>query len=185
MRCGVIRLAGFGAMSLRFFRARTLRFRGRRSLRRLGLRWRRSLTACWFAPASPYARRGALWDAYRKYYGKDDASVLVWRAPTVVMNPSVPRGVIEEAFEADPASAAAEYGAEFRTDVETFVSREAIEACVSFGVRERPPVLDEYYIGVRRSGGGSADAMTLAVGHRQLTTDGDRCLARASASVLA
>jgi hypothetical protein len=95
--------------------------------------------------SSPYARRGALWDAYRRHFGKDDASVLVWRAPTVVMNPSVPSRVIDEAYEADPLSAAAEYGAEFRTDVETFVAREVVEACVSLGVRERPPVVDEYY----------------------------------------
>ena len=38
--------------------------------------------------SSPYARRGALWDSYRKHYGKDDAQVLVWRAPTLTMNPS-------------------------------------------------------------------------------------------------
>ena len=89
--------------------------------------------------SSPYARRGALWDAYRRCYGKDDPSVLVWRAPTVTMNPSVPQRVIDEAFEADPVSAAAEYGAEFRTDVERYISREAVEVCVSLGVRERPP----------------------------------------------
>jgi hypothetical protein len=117
--------------------------------------------------SSPYARRGALWDSYRKYFGKDDAPVLVWRAPTLVMNPSVPSRVIEEAFEADPASAAAEYGAEFRTDVETFVSREAVEACVSTGCFERPPVVDEYYSGFVDPSGGSADAMTICVGHRQ------------------
>ena len=117
--------------------------------------------------SSPYARRGALWDAYRRYHGKDDAPVLVWRAPTVVMNPSVPSRVIDEAYEADPASAAAEYGAEFRTDVETFVAREVVEACVSLGVRERPPVVDEYYMGFVDPSGGSADAMTMAVGHRQ------------------
>ena len=117
--------------------------------------------------SSPYARRGALWDSYRKYFGKDDAPVLVWRAPTLTMNPSVPSRVIEEAFEADPASAAAEYGAEFRTDVETFVSREAVEACVAPGVRERPPVLDEYYSAFVDPSGGSADAMTLAIGHRE------------------
>jgi hypothetical protein len=126
--------------------------------------------------SSPYARRGALWDAYRKHYGKDDASILVWRAPTLVMNPSVPSRVIEEAYEADPASAAAEYGAEFRTDVETFVSREAVEACVAVGVRERPPVLDEYYMGFVDPSGGSSDAMTLAIGHRQDDTVVIDCL---------
>jgi hypothetical protein len=74
--------------------------------------------------SSPYAKRGALWDAYRRHYGKDSPA-LVWKAPTRVMNPSVPQSVIDAAIEADPASAAAEYGTEFRADVETFVSREA------------------------------------------------------------
>ena len=45
------------------------------------------------------------------------------------MNPTVPQSIIDEAAEADPANAAAEYGAEFRTDVESFVSREVIEQC--------------------------------------------------------
>ena len=117
--------------------------------------------------SSPYARKGALWDAYRRHYGKDDASVLVWRAPTLVMNPSVPQATIDEAYEADPASAAAEYGAEFRTDVENFVSREALEACVSPGCFERAPMSDVSYSAFVDPSGGSADSMTLAVAHRQ------------------
>src|SRR6516225_9078816 len=73
--------------------------------------------------SSPYAQRGALFDAYRRHYGKADSSVLVWRAPTRTMNPTVLQSVVDAAMEADPASASAEYMAEFRTDVETFVSR--------------------------------------------------------------
>jgi hypothetical protein len=37
------------------------------------------------------------------------------------MNPTVPQSVIDEAMEEDPASANAEYGAQFRTDVETYI----------------------------------------------------------------
>jgi hypothetical protein len=117
--------------------------------------------------SSPYARRGALWDAYRRYYGQDDPSVLIWKAPTLTMNPSVPKRVIDEAYESDPASAAAEYGAEFRIDVESYISREAVEACVSLGVRERAPVSSLDYIGFVDPSGGSADSMTLAIGHKE------------------
>ena len=80
--------------------------------------------------SSPYARRGALWDAHRRHFGKDDDPILVWHADTRTMNPTVPQRVIDEATERDPAWAAAEYGAQFRSDVESFVSREAVEACV-------------------------------------------------------
>ena len=87
--------------------------------------------------SSPYARRGALWDAHRRHYGKDGDPVLVWQADTRLMNPTVPQSVIDEAMERDPASAAAEYGAQFRSDIESFVAREAVEACVDAGVHER------------------------------------------------
>ena len=63
--------------------------------------------------SSPYARRGALFDAYRKHFRKDNDPILVWQASTRTINPTVPQSVIDEAMERDPASAAAEYGAEF------------------------------------------------------------------------
>src|SRR5262249_44517660 len=68
--------------------------------------------------SSPYARRGVLYEAFSKWHGKEDAPALIWRAPTLTMNPTVPKRVIDEAVERDPAVAAAEYFAEFRTDVE-------------------------------------------------------------------
>jgi hypothetical protein len=83
------------------------------------------------------------------------------------MNPLVPQSIIDAAMERDPASAAAEYLAEFRSDIESFVSREAVEACVSSGVQERPPVPGISYRAFVDPSGGSADSMTLAIGHRQ------------------
>jgi hypothetical protein len=117
--------------------------------------------------SSPYARRGALWDAHRRHFGKDGDPTLVWQAPTRTMNPTVPQRVIDEATERDPASAAAEYGAQFRSDVESFVNREAVEACVSVGVRERPPLSGVTYSAFVDPSGGSADSMTLAIGHQE------------------
>ena len=86
-----------------------------------------------------------------------------------VMNPLVSQEIIDAAMERDPASASAEYLAEFRSDIESFVSREAVEACVTVGVRERAPVPGIIYSAFVDPSGGSADAMTLAIGHR----DGD------------
>ena len=59
--------------------------------------------------SSPYARRGALWDAYRRHYGHD-TRVLVWQAETRAMNPTVDEAVIAAAYAADPTSTATEYG---------------------------------------------------------------------------
>jgi hypothetical protein len=46
------------------------------------------------------------------------------------MNPTIDEDVIGAAYAEDEASAAAEYGAEFRRDIETFIAREAVDAAV-------------------------------------------------------
>jgi hypothetical protein len=116
--------------------------------------------------SSPYARKGLLYRKHSEHYGKP-GSVLVVKAPTQVMNPAVDPAVIADAYASDPLSAAAEYGAEFRTDVEAFISREAVEACVESGVRERPPVRRYLYNAFVDPSGGTADSMTLAISHRE------------------
>jgi len=93
--------------------------------------------------------------------------VLVWRAATRAMNPVVSQQVIDQAAERDPASAAAEWLAEFRSDIESFINREAVEACISFGVRERAPMQSVRYYAFVDPSGGSADSMSLAIGHRE------------------
>jgi len=117
--------------------------------------------------SSPYARRGVLFEAYQRHYGRDDSGVLVWQSPTRAMNPTVPQSVVDTAYEADPAAAAAEYGAEFRRDVETFLTLEAIEACQRSEPLEVPPVASMRYQAFVDPSGGASDSMTLAIGHRE------------------
>jgi hypothetical protein len=114
--------------------------------------------------SSPYAQRGALFDAFRRHFGKN-GSVLIWRAPTRTMNPTVSQSVIDEAMERDPASAAAEFLAQFRTDVESYVAREVVEAAVIAGRYELPRLEGMRYFGFVDPSGGSSDSMTLAVAH--------------------
>jgi hypothetical protein len=55
-------------------------------------------------------RAGTILDAIddpARHFGKP-GPVLVWKAATRTMNPTVPQSVVDEAIEADPASAAAE-----------------------------------------------------------------------------
>jgi len=115
--------------------------------------------------SSPYARKGALWGACRRHYGRDGDPVLVWQAPTRVMNPSIPQRVVDEAMEADPTHAAAEYLATFRVDVETFVSRKIVDAAVVAGRRELPRIVGVRYVAFVDPSGGSSDSMTLAIAH--------------------
>lgn len=117
---------------------------------------------------SPYARRGETWSIYRKHFGVDgDPLVLVAQGASRDFNPTLPQRVVDRAMERDPASASAEYLAQFRTDIESFISREAVEAVVARGVRERAPLPDQRYYGFIDPSGGSSDSMTLAIGHRE------------------
>ncbi|WP_022964869.1 hypothetical protein [Halopseudomonas pelagia] len=122
------------------------------------------------ALSSPYARRGVLWSAYKRHYGKGSERVLVAQAPTLLMNPELPAHVVEEAYADDPIAAAAEYGAEFRSDVESFVSIEAVEACTRPGQVELPPAESVTYTAFVDPSGGVADSFTLAIGHRDGNT---------------
>jgi hypothetical protein len=118
--------------------------------------------------SSPYARRGIVWDGHKEHHGKDESSVLAWQAATEDMNPSERlRGVIAAAYERDPISAAAEYGGEFRTDVDRFLSREVVDAAVALDRHELARVEGMRYFGFVDPSGGSHDAMTLAIAHRE------------------
>ena len=114
--------------------------------------------------SSPYARRGALWNTYSRHLGRDDSPILVWQAASRSMNPSLPQSVVDQAMEEDEASARAEYLAEFRKDVESFVNLEALNACVVQGRQELVPGRFSYF-GFTDPSGGSSDSMTLGIAH--------------------
>ena len=118
--------------------------------------------------SSPYAKRGAMFDAYTRYYGKG-GPVLVWSAPSTTMNPTIPQWEIDEALAADPADASAEWLACFRDDIADFVQREAVMACVDVGIRERPPQPDKfkYFSCTDPSGGSGGDSMTCCIAHKE------------------
>ena len=116
--------------------------------------------------SSVYARRGETWRAYRTHYGRDGDPVLVVKGPTRVFNPTVPQAVIDAAYADDPIAAAAEWGSEFRTDVEGFVGVETIDAVTVAGRYELPPMPGVAYTAfVDAAGGSGRDSMTLAVVH--------------------
>jgi hypothetical protein len=116
--------------------------------------------------SSPYDKRGVLFDAHKHFFGKDDARNLVWQAATRVMNPSVSQEFIDEEYERDPISAAAEYGAQFRSDVDAFVRAEVVEDAVVSGRYELAPAPLTYkYHGFVDPSGGSQDSFTLSIAH--------------------
>lgn len=118
--------------------------------------------------SSPYAKKGVLYNDFVKHFGRDDASVLVVKGSTLQMHPNVNTERIDQIRQDDPERASAEYDANFRSDVSQFVDREVVDACVLRGVHEiearRHGTL---YVAFVDPSGGSADSMTLAIGHKE------------------
>ena len=118
------------------------------------------------ALSSPYMRAGVMYEAFRDKFGQDDDDVLVWKAPTKAMNPTIDQGIIDKALKDDYAAGQSEWMAEFRTDLESFLDLDLIESCVVSGRRELPALDDvsSYYAFCDPSGG-RGDAMTLSICH--------------------
>ena len=117
--------------------------------------------------SSPKARRGILFKAYERYYGQPGA-ILVWRAPSLTMNPTLAAEVIQQAYDENPNVAASEFGAEFANDSDTLLSVEALDDAISRGIRERAATPGVQYFAFTDPSGGSNDSFTLAIAHETL-----------------
>lgn len=118
--------------------------------------------------SSPYARKGAMWKAYRASYG-EPGRTLIWQAGSLAMNDTIPADEIARQREADPALARSEFDGEFREDIEALLSEAAIARVVVDGRRELPRVEGVVYQAFVDVSGGSADSYTWAVAHRDRT----------------
>ena len=118
--------------------------------------------------SSPYARRGEFWRAYDKNFGPTgDPKILVAQASSRTMNSTLPQSVVDRAMEKDPAMASAEWLGNFRTDIELFVSLDAVRAVVPDRISERPPNPSNAYLAFVDPSGGQIDSMTLAIAHQE------------------
>jgi hypothetical protein len=123
--------------------------------------------------STPYARRGATWEAFSRDYGpQGDPAILVAAGSSRTFNPSLKQRVVDRAYERDPVAAAAEYGGEWRSDIAAFITRDAINACVDIGVGERPYCKGFTYNAFTDPSGGSKDSFALVISH----VEGDRAV---------
>jgi hypothetical protein len=105
--------------------------------------------------SSPYAKRGVLRERYRKHYGPDSSpAIVVAHGTSRDFNPTLPKEEIDRALEEDRPRNSAEYLAQFRSDLEGFVSLEVVESCVG-GYHEIGPVSGVYYRAFVDPSGGS------------------------------
>jgi hypothetical protein len=115
--------------------------------------------------SSTYTMDGALYDAFHKHHGKDTSNVLVWRAPTLTMNPSFRKEIVDAAYVAEAKDAAAEYGSEWLTDARAHFPEELIDAAIVPDRKSlsRDPAAE--HVAFCDPSGGVSDSMTLAVAH--------------------
>jgi len=125
-----------------------------------------------------FARKGALFTAFTDHYGQapdPDHPVLVWKADTRTMNPRFSEKTIAAAYKSDPAAARAEWGSEFRSDLESYITVDTLQAATDVGCQERPPTPGWVYVAyVDPAGSGSekADSYTLSIARTDLSPDG-------------
>jgi hypothetical protein len=118
--------------------------------------------------SSPYAKKGVLWDVYRKHYGADGApNVLVAKGTTREFNATIPQSEIDRELGRDRARNTAELLAEFRSDLESFVSLEVVEACVGQYYELAPAAITTYHAFVDVASGSGKDAFALAISHKE------------------
>ena len=83
------------------------------------------------------------------------------------MNPTIDARLIENALKEDPQAARAEWEAEWREDVEAFITAELVEAVMIPGRYELPKIDGPDYFGFIDPSGGRQDAFTMGICHRE------------------
>jgi hypothetical protein len=124
--------------------------------------------------STPYRKIGLLHQKHRDHFGQDDDDVLVVQGASKLFNPSLADAAIAAQRAADPAAGAAEWDAQFRSDLGAFLDDELIDAAVERGrPLELPPQPGVMYrCHIDTSGGTGRDAYTISIAHKE----GERCI---------
>jgi hypothetical protein len=131
---------------------------------------RPSLATCkgkLIAISSPYSPRGWCHGTWKRSWGNDGSKTLCWRAPTLVMNPTLDSDLIAEDMATDPSMARSEWFAEWRETTEAFVPREVVADLCVRGRKMLPPVAGLRYFAFADMSGGRGDDAALAIGHKE------------------
>jgi hypothetical protein len=94
--------------------------------------------------------------------------VVYLQGPSILLNPTLDKALVESAYEDDPEVAGAEWGGLFRSDVSAYLTDDVINRALCPGERSRPHLPEFRYVGFVDAAGGVAggDAMTCAVAHQ-------------------
>jgi hypothetical protein len=117
--------------------------------------------------SSPYRKVGVLAQRHRDHYGKN-GDVLIIQAASLLLNPLLDPKMIARARADDPLASRSEWDAEFREDISSLLSDEAIEAAIDRSRQlELPPLPGVRYFAFVDASAGRADAFAICIGHKQ------------------
>ena len=116
--------------------------------------------------SSPYAKKGWCYKTYKRHFGSEKGTTLVWNCPSRTMNPMLPQSVVDEALAEDMQAAKSEYLGEFRDDVGEFLPRAIIEELVVPNRMELEPRPHKQYVAFADLSGGRGDDAALAIAHK-------------------
>ena len=80
--------------------------------------------------STPYMKSGVLHDDFTRGFGQDNPDLLVWRASTALMNPTIKTERLERERRLDPSRFAREFEAEFAEETDAFLPYAWVEDAV-------------------------------------------------------
>lgn len=119
------------------------------------------------AISSPYAEQGELYSYFRNRH--KNKNILVWRAPSKIMNPTISDRFLEREKERDIEAYRREWLAEFSSSISSFLPADKVNDCVAEG-RLALPYADKFNYVASLDAAFKGDTFTFCVAHR----DGDK-----------
>jgi hypothetical protein len=120
------------------------------------------------AISTPRRRSGLLFERHKSCFGVDDQNVLVVQGPSRLFNPLLDTATIEQQRASDPALAASEWDAEFRSDICQLFDDAMVDGAID---ESRPLALPRQAGVIYRSfvdcGGNGSSSFSVAVGHTE------------------
>lgn len=125
--------------------------------------------------SSPYRKIGLIYQKHRDHFNKD-GPVLVIKADTRKLNPTIDQARIDEEYAADPEAAASEWGGNFRSDISSLLDDDSIDRAIDPNRPvQLPPQREHDYFAFVDASAGRHDAFTMCIGY----TEGSRFIAAA------
>jgi hypothetical protein len=122
---------------------------------------------------TPYAKFGTVYQTYRDFFGQADSDVLVWQAPSNIMNPELSEGLIKRLLVRSKLMRS-EFEATFREDISNLFSEIAVDHAADLDYAPPDPTLP--WVAFIDPSGGASDSFTMALARQ--TKEGQLLIGR-------